>query len=513
MSRTVRQLPRRPRSVLLTGTTGFVGQAVLERFLRQEAFVHVLIRPRTGRTGTERLNELLAKEAFDGWRQEVGAAGVARARARLRVIEADLAHGLPALPADLDLVVHSASTVSFDAPWDHSMRANVLGPQHLYEALHAAGARPHVIHVSTAYVGTDRVALSTEEPVEHDVDWRGEVAASLARRAMLDSEAGMLPVPATSGDTRMRELGRLRANQLGWTDVYTMSKALGERVAEELWAGRGLPLTVLRPTIIESAVARPHPGWIDGFKVADPLIAAYAKDRLVAFPGRPEEVIDIVPVDVVVDAVMAADAVPHEDTAAHTPAGHARYFQVGTGVSNPITLDRFRAHVEDYLRAHPWTSRDGTPIRPRPWRFLPPGDIDSWASRRSTVLTRTADLLDLIPGLSKPTRRRIEPAIRRLTLLRNYVSIYQPYTCSRTTYDDTQTRRLLTRAAELGVEGALDVRRIDWHDYIRNVHMPSLTRVAERRRRKLTPVVVGDTVRVPARAAARARKTPIAVNA
>ena len=57
----------------------------------------------------------------------------------------------------------------------------------------------------------------------------------------------------------------------------------------------------------------------------DPQLGVFADSYPSALgrPGRPEEVIDIVPVDVVVDAVMAADAVPHEDTAAHTPAGHA----------------------------------------------------------------------------------------------------------------------------------------------------------------------------------------------
>ena len=35
---------------------------------------------------------------------------------------------------------------------------------------------------------------------------------------------------------RLVDYGRLRAQSLGWPDVYTLTKALGERVAEQLWS-------------------------------------------------------------------------------------------------------------------------------------------------------------------------------------------------------------------------------------------------------------------------------------
>lgn len=507
MSQTVRDLPGRPKRVLLTGATGFVGQAVLERLLRDESVVHLLIRAGRTTTAAERLDALLGKSAFDAWRREVGPAGVARARTRLHVIEADLANPLPPVPADLDLVIHSASTVSFDEPWDDALQANVLGPKHLYDALLQAGTDPAVVHIATAYVGTDRVDVSYEGPVEHAVEWRAEIDAARAYRATVESDAESTKADTPDADALLREAGRLRARELGWTDAYTMSKALGERVAEELWAGSGHRLTVLRPTIIESALERPAPGWIDGFKVADPLIAAFAKDRLVAFPGRPEAIIDIVPVDVVVDAIMAAAVIPPEED-------EVRYLHVGTGVTNPVTLDEFRTHVEGYLRENPWKDRDGRTIRPRRWKFLSPGDIDAWAARRMLLLSRLGRTLNIVGGQrGTATRGRVESAVRNLGLLRAYVAIYQPYTCSRTTYDDTQTRRLAEQARSLGHEGVLDVTAIDWPHYIRSVHMPSLTRLAQAHRRS-RPVSV-DRPTAKARASRRhaVRTGAVAVNA
>mgnify|MGYP001554429626 CR=1 FL=1 len=89
---------------------------------------------------------------------------------------------------------------------------------------------------------------------------------------------------------RMVELGKARAQGLGWPDAYAYTKAVGERALLE--SRRDLPLTIVRPSIIESALAEPVPGWIRGFRMADPVISAYAKGLLKEFPGVPEGGID-----------------------------------------------------------------------------------------------------------------------------------------------------------------------------------------------------------------------------
>ncbi len=96
---------------------------------------------------------------------------------------------------------------------------------------------------------------------------------------------------------RMVEAGRARAASLGWPDAYAYTKALGERA---LLANRGdVPVSIVRPSIIESALAEPAPGWIRGFRMAEPVIISYARGLLDEFPGVPEGVIDVIPVDLV----------------------------------------------------------------------------------------------------------------------------------------------------------------------------------------------------------------------
>ncbi len=123
---------------------------------------------------------------------------------------------------------------------------------------------------------------------------------------------------------RLVAYGRARANALGWTDVYTFTKALAERATEEGWAGR--PLTVLRPAIVESALRHPYPGWIDGHKMLDPLIIDYGTGAMWDLPGD----LDIIPADLVVNAILAA-------AAAVPPADAPHYFHVGSGAGNPLT--------------------------------------------------------------------------------------------------------------------------------------------------------------------------------
>ncbi|HET8896233.1 MAG TPA: SDR family oxidoreductase, partial [Protaetiibacter sp.] len=141
--------------VFLTGGTGFVGQAVLERLLgsHPDTTISLLVRTKGSASGEDRLRTLLRKPVFRAWREAAGEAGVDDAVARrIRIIEGGLGN-VPALPGDIDVVIHSASTVSFDPPIDQAFDTNVGGAIGLYEALRASGSTPHVVHVSTCYVG------------------------------------------------------------------------------------------------------------------------------------------------------------------------------------------------------------------------------------------------------------------------------------------------------------------------------------------------------------------------
>ena len=145
----------RGKRVFVTGVTGFLGQAVLERLLHDapEVRVFLLVLARGGQSPRSRINELFTKPAFNRLREREGAEGIKRIiDDRIEILEGDVESELPDLPSDIDIVFHCAATVVFDPPIDEAFRTNVLGALALYEAVARSGSNPHLVHVSTDYV-------------------------------------------------------------------------------------------------------------------------------------------------------------------------------------------------------------------------------------------------------------------------------------------------------------------------------------------------------------------------
>jgi HAD superfamily hydrolase (TIGR01490 family) len=483
--------------VLLTGATGFLGQATLEKLLSAHAGarISVLIRPRSGASAQRRFEGLLRKPVFRELRERLGEEELRRIAAeRVNVIEGDL--GEVTLPGDLDVVVHGASTVSFDPPIDEAFRTNVSGVVTLYEALRESGSDPHVVHVSTAYVAGVRKGVVPEARLAHTVDWRAEMAGALATRADVERDsrrpevlrrsmsraqgehrkAGPQSVVAAAEEARQEwvadrlvDYGRARAQSLGWPDVYTFTKALGERAAEELWGERRL--SIVRPAIVESSLRHPYPGWIDGYKMADPLIIAYGRGILPEFPGLPDSVVDIIPVDMVVNATLAVAAAP-------PPVGETGYFHVGSGSRNPLSFRGLYENVRDYFRRHPMPAGERGHIRVPSWRFPGNRQVELMLNggERATAMAERALLRMPASTRTRDWMTAVHRQQNNLDFLRRYADLYQAYTQAEVIYDDSHTNALHRGVPpELADVYGFDPSDIDWAHYLQEVHSPSVT--------------------------------------
>ena len=227
-----------------------------------------------------------------------------------------------------------------------------------------------------------------EAPLEHRVDWRREADAAMAARQAVEEasrkpelldrfmeraarrhrRAGPMAVARAAEERRAEwvtkrlvQYGRARAQSLGWPDIYTFTKALGERAVEQLAVREKLPLSIVRPSIIESALERPSPGWIEGFKMAEPIILAYGRGAIPEFPAIPEAIMDIIPVDLVVGAMLAI--------AAEVPATKPRYYHVCSGSRNPLSFHRLYELVREYFQEHPLPERGRGEFQVPEWHF------------------------------------------------------------------------------------------------------------------------------------------------
>src|SRR5437764_5727255 len=81
------------KHLLVTGVTGFVGEALLERVLYDlpDTRVTVLVRPRGTTTAEDRTRQLLTKPAFERLRERHGSEAVdALVGSRITVLDGDL---------------------------------------------------------------------------------------------------------------------------------------------------------------------------------------------------------------------------------------------------------------------------------------------------------------------------------------------------------------------------------------------------------------------------------------
>ena len=514
------------KKILLTGVTGFIGEQLLWKILTElpDTTPSVLVRRKGSAGARERILSLLKRPLFADLRESAGGAAQLL-DTRIEVIEGDLVQ-VPELPVDLDIVVHCAGDVSFDPPIDLAFLTNVVGTRALMERMLEAvtdesGRRtrvPHYVHISTAYTAGRRRGAIPEAPHEHSVDYQVETKAGLSMRDLIEAESrtsrrlstlrkqaerehsrsGFL---STAADTERRRLewvqaelvlaGTERARSLGWTDVYTFTKALGERVVADL--GADIHVSVVRPAVVESSWLHPYPGWIEGFKMAEPLILAYGRGELPEFPASPDSTLDIVPCDHVVNAIVAVCAT--------TPApGHPEYYHVSSGARNPLTFNDMYGHIRNYFTAHPLDNQ-GKPDAPLPeWHFPGGAQVERLLSSSERAHALAERIISQAPRSDRVRQyaRDLDRARGRLDFYRKYHSLYNEYAQSELHFVDDHTLAL-TRALhpEDRAIFAFDTAVLDWKTYIEEVHCPSITAPvrrmdALRRRRGARPTTMKD---------------------
>ena len=501
----------RGKRFFITGATGFLGTALVERILRcvPEAEITVLVRPGRRADAAARLaREVIKNDCFDHLRNELGDRFSDEVAQRVRAVAGDVGRdglgldddGRAALAA-ADVVIHSAATVSFDAPLTQAVEINLLGPSRVAHAMADVDSGGHLISVSTAYVasthqGEAKEELLTENRFTLDVAWEDEVVFARRLRDDLQAESRKpdklkeftkkaRSEVGAAGDhliaaraEKMREewvgaelvaAGTARALSLGWPDAYPFTKALGERALVEQFEGR-VPITFVRPSIIESALAEPRAGWIRGFRMAEPIIISYARGLLREFPGVPEGIVDVIPVDMVVAAILAVAARGPEP-------GRPRVFHVASGVRNPLRYGRLVELGEVFFGRNPLYDERGQPINVPEWSFPGRGRVQRQLKRADAVMTVVERMITALPirGRQAQLAARIEDRHTMAKRALGYVTLYGAYTETDARYRVDHLLELWDSCDESDRERfAFDPIAIDWDHYVYDVHLPSV---------------------------------------
>jgi alcohol-forming fatty acyl-CoA reductase len=495
----------------ITGATGFLGTALVERILRciPDAEVTVLVRPgRRANAAARFAREVIKNDCFDRLRSELGDGFDGEVARRVHAVAGDVSRdglgldeeGRRALTA-ADVVIHSAATVSFDAPLSQAVEINLLGPSRVAAAIAESGSAAHLVAVSTAYVASTHQGEAKEELLSEnrftlDVPWESEVTSARRLRDDLEAEsrkpdklraftkqaraeigaAGDHLIASKAeklrGEWVSGELvtaGTARALSLGWPDAYPFTKALGERALVEQWEGR-VPITLVRPSIIESALAEPRPGWIRGFRMAEPIIVSYARGLLREFPGVPEGIVDVIPVDLVVAAILAVAARGPEK-------GRPKVYHVASGVRNPLRYDHLVELSEDFFSRNPLYDDRGQPINVPEWSFPGRGRVQRQLRRADAAMTFVERVITALPirGKQAQLAARMEDRHALAKRALGYVELYGAYSETDARYRVDNLMELWAAADDDDHERfGFDPAAISWDTYVHEIHLPSV---------------------------------------
>ncbi|HEY3241031.1 MAG TPA: HAD-IB family hydrolase, partial [Acidimicrobiia bacterium] len=231
-------------------------------------------------------------------------------------------------------------------------------------------------------------------------------------------------------------------------------------------------------SIIESALVDPVPGWIRGFRMAEPVIISYARGLLKDFPGLPEGVIDVVPVDLVVAAVLAVAAAP--------PPDEPVVFQAVTGARNPLRYGQLVDLVQDWFSEHPLYDDAGQPIVVPEWSFPGRGRVRRQLKRAVGGLTAAERAVGHLPvrGKRADVAARLEERRTQAERALGYVELYGAYIETEARFDDRRLQALWETLDRRDQETfGFDPTVIDWAHYVHDVHLPSVVHHARVRTR------------------------------
>jgi alcohol-forming fatty acyl-CoA reductase len=233
----------------------------------------------------------------------------------------------------------------------------------------------------------------------------------------------------------------------------------------------------VRPSIIESALSEPRPGWIRGFRMAEPVIISYARGLLKEFPGVPEGIVDVIPVDLVVAAVIGVAARGPANTDADGGVGKIDVTQVASGSVNPLRYRRLVGMVQTFFTEHPIYDREGAPIVVPEWTFPGRGRVQKQLETAQKVMDAAERVLHALPlrGTQAELSAKLEEQRADIDRAATYVELYGAYVECEAVYG---VQRLLALHDDMSADDqatfGCDPRVIDWDRYATEIHLPSV---------------------------------------
>ncbi|CAO2173396.1 unnamed protein product [Urochloa humidicola] len=479
------------KSILITGSTGFLGKILLEKILRVQPDVKkifLLVRAADMAAAEERVfNEVVGNELFGTLREKYGSSFNSFTREKISPLAGDIIDenlGLESskilnLSAEIDIIVNGAATTNFYERYDVALACNVMGTKYICKFASKCPNLKMFLHVSTAYVAREKQGLLLEMPFQigellkqgcHlDIDAELKLVASI--KAELMHSSGNLELLERK---TMKKLGLKRARHFGWANTYVFTKAMGEMLVDHF---RGdLPVVIVRPSMVSSIYYDPLPGWIEGTRTIDTIIAAYAKQTIPCFIGRGDVILDVIPGDMVVNAMVVAMAI-------HWNQQGQVVIHVTSSMQNPLSTSATLEMMYQYFSANPQMGKNGRVIKAK--RLPLTNKFGSFRTYMFLKYKLPLEMLHLVnPLVGGSFSRYYNKFNRSYKYFILLAKLYAPYGFFKARFDDTNLARLQTETKRDQSEAHIfnsDPKSIDWHYYFHNIHIPGVLKCGQKK--------------------------------
>jgi hypothetical protein len=510
----------RGKRVMLIGVTGFIGKVWLANTLMdlpEIGKLYLLIRRQKSSPGQKRFEKMIeGSPVFDPLFDKYGDRLGALLAEKIEVVEGDVSQpgvGLDPetaarLRKDLDLIINSSGLTDFNPDLRDALAVNVDSTYHLIEFIrgsdHAA-----LLHLSTCYVAgqrdgrvSERVRLNYTpahlKNFDSEKEWHRlhelvesaearvegpEVTEELKKQALEKEHAAKgLSGQALENQIRknrvrwlknyLTEEGTRRAKELGWPNTYTFTKSLAESlIAKNIGKdGAGLPIAIVRPSIVETSVAKPFRGWNEGINTSASLsyLLGTAFRQL---PSNERKRLDIIPVDAVCAGITLIGA-------ALVERRHDPLYQLATSVTNPCDMGRsieltslghrrhYRAQegLEYWLRLR----MDAIPVSKERYNRM------SAPAQRMIIQSIQRVMAPLPSAMKKPLAK----TERNLERVEKLVGLFEPFILQNEhdfVADNVEKLSQALTPEEKEIFG-YDTAGLDWWEYWIDIHIPALRR-------------------------------------
>ncbi|XP_022752581.1 fatty acyl-CoA reductase 3-like [Durio zibethinus] len=475
------------KSILVTGATGFLAKIFAEKILRVQPNVkklYLLLRAADHKSAIQRLHhEIIGKDLFKVLKEKCGKNFISFISEKITLIPGDISQEdlgvkdsnlVEEMWKEVDVVVNLAATTNFDERYDVALGLNTLGAKYVANFANKCVKLKVLLHVSTAYVSGERSGLILENSYRMGETLNGVSGLDInIEKKVIEEKLNELRLQGASEKETtqaMKDLGIARARFYGWPNTYVFTKAMGEMLVGVF--KENMPAVIIRPTIITSTYKEPFPGWTEGVRTIDSLLVGYAKGKLTIFLADLESVVDLIPADMVVNAMIVA-MIAH---ASHQPS--EAIYQVGSSMRNPMKYRNLHDFGFRYFSKKPLINKDGKPVIVGKLRVM-----DSMASFHRYMALR---YLLLLKGLELANTAFCQffqgvysDLNRKISFVMRLADIYKPYLFFDAIFDDINTEKLRMAARSSLVESDmfyLDPKCIDWEDYFMNIHIPGIVK-------------------------------------